>query len=271
MKFRLPFAVLSIFILCSTIAKSQEIDTLIDVGGYKLHFHIIKGKGIPILFESGGGDDGSVWNRLLPYVADTLVATLITYDRAGFGKSELDANKHGIVNGIKGLETGLKKLGYKGNIMLVAHSLGGFYATLYASRHSKTVRAAVLIDANTSCFFTDSFVNTEEAVVKERLQKLKLENPGVYYIYSDLRSTADIMRETTFPLHIPVIDIVAERTPFDGTPDDERWKNCHQQFVMASPNRKGIIAYGSGHYVFREKPDLVFDAIVKVYLNIDQK
>jgi hypothetical protein len=31
---------------------------------------------------------------------------------------------------MKGLETGLKKLGYDGNIMLVASSYGGFYATL---------------------------------------------------------------------------------------------------------------------------------------------
>lgn len=45
--------------------KTQVIDTLIDVGGYRLHFNIIKGKGVPILFESGGGDDGTVWNDLL--------------------------------------------------------------------------------------------------------------------------------------------------------------------------------------------------------------
>jgi hypothetical protein len=35
----------------------QTIDTLVDVG-YRLHFHIIKGKGMPILFEAGGGGDG---------------------------------------------------------------------------------------------------------------------------------------------------------------------------------------------------------------------
>lgn len=261
----------AVFILGFYTVKSQNNDTLIDVGGFKLHFNIIKGKGIPILFESGGGDDGSVWNRLLPYIADSLGATLITYDRAGFGKSQLDTNKHGIVHGIIGLEAGLQKLGYDGEIMLVTHSLGGFYATLYASRHPEKVKAAVLIDANISCFFTNSYVNNEEIAVKSRLEKIKQENPGVYYIYTDLRATVDVMKKTTFPLHIPVIDIVAERTPFEGTPDAERWKNCHRQFVKASSNRKGIIAYGSGHYIFREKPDLVFDAIVQEYLRITAK
>ena len=34
--------------------QSQTIDTLIDVGNHKLHFKIIKGKGIPILFGTSG-------------------------------------------------------------------------------------------------------------------------------------------------------------------------------------------------------------------------
>ncbi|HKG08352.1 MAG TPA: alpha/beta hydrolase [Pedobacter sp.] len=74
------------------IVQAQEIDTLIDVGGYKLHFHVIKGKGTPILFESGGGDDASIWNALLPNIHKKLGATLITYDRAGFGKSTIDTS-----------------------------------------------------------------------------------------------------------------------------------------------------------------------------------
>ncbi len=85
---------------------------------------------------------------------------------SGFGKSELDTsnndvNKHGILHGIKGLETGLKKLGYNGNIMLVGLSYGGFYATLYAARHPDVVKAAVLIDANHVCWFTDAYVESE--------------------------------------------------------------------------------------------------------------
>ena len=44
-------------LLISSVSKSQAIDTMIDVGGYKLHFNIIRGKGIPILFEAGAGDD----------------------------------------------------------------------------------------------------------------------------------------------------------------------------------------------------------------------
>jgi len=267
MKTRLLLALHVVFLIGSLTAKSQDIDTLVDVGGYKLHFHIIKGKGIPILFESGGGDDGSAWNSLLPAVADTLGTTLITYDRAGFGKSELDTNHTGILNEIKGLERGLRKLGYGDEIMLVAHSLGGLYATFYASRHPKAVKAAVLIDASTSCFFTYAYVTEVELAMKPKLEKFKRENPGAYYLSINLRKNAELMRGTAFPLNIPVTDIVAERPPVEGASEAERWKACHREFVTASGGRKWVMAYGRGHYVYKDKPELVLEEIVREYFH----
>ena len=120
----------TIFILVFVIfnypsVQAQTIDTLIDVGGYQLHFKIIKGKGIPILFEAGGGEDARTWKKIIQPIADRIATTLITYNRAGFGKSTFDTTRHGIQNGMIGLETGLRKLGYDGNILLVAHSQGG--------------------------------------------------------------------------------------------------------------------------------------------------
>ena len=67
--------------------QAQTLDTLVDVGGYTLHFIIFKGKGIPILFEAGGGEDATTWNKIIRPVAERTATTLITYDRAGFGKS----------------------------------------------------------------------------------------------------------------------------------------------------------------------------------------
>jgi len=47
----IPLLVFTVFNCFST--QAQTLDTLIDVGGYQLHFVILKGKGIPILFEAG--------------------------------------------------------------------------------------------------------------------------------------------------------------------------------------------------------------------------
>src|ERR1700679_1764494 len=125
-------------------ADHQTIYTLVYAGNYKLHFYIVKGTGTPILFEAGGGDDASVWTGLLKPISELTGTTLITYDRPGFGKSTLDTNKHGLLNGILGLETALHRLGYDKDIILVAHSQGAFSATVYAYRHPDKVKAAVL-------------------------------------------------------------------------------------------------------------------------------
>jgi hypothetical protein len=64
------------------LAGAQTIDTSVDVGGHSLHFHIIKGKGTPILFEAGNGDEGSIGQPILDNIYQSTHATLITYDRA---------------------------------------------------------------------------------------------------------------------------------------------------------------------------------------------
>ncbi|MDO6517800.1 alpha/beta fold hydrolase [Zobellia uliginosa] len=136
---------------------SQSSDTLVDIGGYKIHFNIMKGKGTPILFEAGAGNDGSVWDNILEKIHKVTGTTLITYDRSGFGKSELNPNlksdtDFGILNGIKELETGLSKLGYDNDIILVSHSYGGLYNLLYANKHPKKVKSVVLIDVTLNNF-----------------------------------------------------------------------------------------------------------------------
>jgi pimeloyl-ACP methyl ester carboxylesterase len=246
---------------------AEPIDRLIDAGGYRLHFQIIPGEGIPILFESGGGDDATVWKDMLQPVAAVTGSTVIAYDRPGFGKSETDPLQHGILNDVKGLEIGLAKLGYSGEIMIVAHSLGGFYATLYAARHPQLVRTVVLLDANLVCFFTDELLRKGQRSEAE-LARLKEQSIGQYYLALNVRSDIEALRKTEFPPAIPVVDIVADRTLFDGTPDADRWRACHSQFVAASSTRRGITAYGSGHYVFISSRQMVTSAIVSAYADI---
>ena len=253
-------------------ARSQGTDDFIDVQGDRLHFRVLIGSGVPILFEAGGGDDGTVWTNITKPVRDITDATVITYDRAGFGKSELNAqqqaiDRHGIQNGIEELEAALQRLGYDGNIMLVAHSYGALYATLYAARHPTLVKAAVLIDGSSACWFTDGWMKT----FGEKWQGEKKPEPeqwGNYYQSANLPRTVEIMRSTPFPPEIPVIDLVSENPPFSNNADIARWKDCHRQFVNAQPNREGITACRCGHYIFRDNPPLVIHAIVKAYVGV---
>jgi pimeloyl-ACP methyl ester carboxylesterase len=240
------------------------VDTLVDVGGYRLRFRVVPGRGTPVVFEAGGGDDVTVWGDILSRVAALTGAPAIAYDRPGFGRSEIDTTRRGVVAGVEALEAGLSALGYGGDVVLVAHSLGGFYATLFAARHPSRVKGAVLLDANHACFFTDHQLrrmrNTGEELARYRTQGL-----GRYFQAVDFDSTVAVLRRAEFPASVPVIDIVAERPPMADTSETTRWARCHAEFVAAVPARTGIIAYGSDHYVFRAAPELVLAAIVKTY------
>ncbi len=246
------------------VANYQTIDTLVDAGNYKLHFYIVKGRGTPILFEAGGGDDASVWTGLLKPISELTGTTLITYDRPGFGKSALDTNKHGLLNGILGLETALYRLGYDKDIILVAHSQGAFSATVYARRHPDKVKAAVLIDGSTSCWF-DSRLSALQRQNDIDKVAIKTKQPGLYYQFGDLSANVKLVRESPFPANIPVIDFVSGRPPFSNARDIDDWRRCHEEFVRAAGNRTAITAYDCGHYIFIDNPALVINSIAKVY------
>jgi len=258
--------IVGLIVFSSICGQSQTIDTLVNVGGYNLHFHIIRGKRPPILFEAGGGEDATTWKNILKPIADITGATLIAYDRTGFGQSTFDTSKHGILNGIKGLEKGLQQLGFNDNIILVAHSQGGLYATLYASRHPGKVKAAILIDATTSCFYEKNrLAATQQLINKQNNDSLKKMHPGIFYQGADFSDNINFIRNIVIPQNIPVIDFVADYPPFSDKKDTSDWKACHKAFVAMATNRSGITAYGCGHFIFEDNPPLVISTIVKAY------
>ena len=155
-----------IFSLSIQESNSQDIDTIINIGTHNMHFNIWEGEGTPILFESGGGNDGSIWTGLANQVHSITGSTIVTYDRVGYGKSEFNPNiadnkKALITNGIHALESGLKKLNIFEELILVGHSYGAYYSTYLASEHPSRIKGILLIDGVTSCFHTEEFIKKQ--------------------------------------------------------------------------------------------------------------
>lgn len=248
------FIITILFALLSKITIAQTIDTLINIGnGNQLHFKIIKGKEAPILFESGFGNGGDVWNNITKQISDVTGATIITYDRLSYSES-LQTYQISFEKEIKALELGLQKLGYSGkNIMLVAHSLGGMYNTYYASRHPTEVKAEVLIECPNVCSLTSHF-------------KMPTTDPNDP-IEKYLANMTDTVAKNPMPKSIPLIDIVSVGHTDDDGKLDTVWLDCHKDFVAQSPMRKPFLAYGVGHAVHIDNPQLVINAIITQYAN----
>ena len=253
-----------LFATISIKGQSQTIDTLITVGKYKLHFNIVKGKGVPILFESGAGNDGTIWNNLLMPLHDSLGATLITYDREGFGKSEIDTTDLNIITEVKGLEIALKKMGFINKVFYVAHSLGGNYAMTFTYRNNKKVIGGVFIDIVSPCFMTQDKAREVKKIFHDSLEVIKKESLGFYYIVQNYEYTSKVMREAAQSLKIPLTIICSDTPPFQGN-DSITWKICMKTFAEGYTNRKYLLAKNCGHFIFIDNPSLVINEIIKRY------
>jgi len=246
--------------------QSQTIDTLVNVGTHHLHFKIIKGKGIPILFESGNGDDGSVWEPLLQPLLESTGATLITYDRAGLGQSEIDSLSISFKQEIKDLQCGLKKLGYSKEVFIVSHSFGGFYATLFANKNKKKVKGAVLIDIALPCFMTAEWSKTfVDSISNENWGLIKKHKLGLYYVLKDLESISAYMANKPLPKSLPATLIAAEKIlPMVKKEEEAEWRECLKSFGLPS-NHRYVLAEKAGHKVWMDNEKLVIEEITKLY------
>ena len=247
---------------------AQSQDTLVDVGGYKMHFNIIKGEGTPILFEAGAGNDASVWNDILEKIHTVTGTTLITYDRSGIGTSELNPKlkndaDFGIENGIKELETGLSKLGYDKDIILVSHSYGGLYNLLYTRKHPKKVKSIVLIDATPIDFWNEELLTMRDMNVDiNAIPK----GTGDYYANANYNETMRSVRGMQFPEHTAITSVFPENSfPYFPEMLSTRWKKLQDELGEKNKNVTNIIAKGSGHAVFEDNPALIINTIIKAY------
>jgi pimeloyl-ACP methyl ester carboxylesterase len=243
----------------------------VDVNGPQLYMQVA-GNGDPtVVFEAGGGDDSSVWAAIEPEVRRRCGVRTVVYDRAGLGKSGPAPGPYHIDDEATALKRGLDRFGVRGEIVLVAHSYGGFIATLVAASDPRVV-GVVMVDANIVEFFDDAEVAHIVAKYTPQLPALEREHPGLARVMGPVirgyPETVRRMRAVPMPVNLPVIDIVAEHSWGDTDEENAAMKHAHESFVAASPARVALPAPGSGPYVMRDQPELVIDAITRLLLFI---
>jgi len=275
------FLALAIMTPVTTLAtapdqSAQAVEKLVDVGGYNLNFRIIPGQGPTILLESGGGMDSSEWNALAPRLAQETGATVIAYDRAGFGKSDLPETKYDLREDTAALWRGLRILGLDRNLILVGHSYGGFLIRFEAAEHPDAVRGLVFVDPFTVEFvdtFGVDYCNNHPMMGKlpfdtsrpETLSKLQravvrmVGAPG-----SNLADKIAVMRKAVVPGGIPV-RVITAGIAFLSKPEEwKAWRDSHERLTASMEGAKLIVAEKSGHMIPFSQPDLIVAVVSEV-------
>jgi pimeloyl-ACP methyl ester carboxylesterase len=258
----------------------QAIEKRVSAGAYELNFKIISGRGPTILLESGGGMDATEWDALAPRLAQETGATVVAYDRAGFGKSDLPTSKYDLGEDTDALWAALRRLGLDKDLVLVGHSYGGWLIRFEAARHPGAVRGLIFVDP-----FTVELVDIlglEYCNNHPWMGKLSFDATHPETLTKDQRALArmvgapgnnlgektEVIRKFAVPKGIPVL-IVASGTDWFPKPEDQKaWRLSQEKFTASIPGARLVIAEKSDHLIPLREPELLVALVAGVVRSV---
>jgi pimeloyl-ACP methyl ester carboxylesterase len=116
---------------------------MVDVDGVRLHV-VVEGSGPVVLIDSGLGGSSLEWQEVAAGLRGS--ATVVRYDRPGFGWSPAARTDRSPQASAERIRLLLGALGVTEPVVLVGHSLGGLHVRLLAQLHPELVRGLVLVD-----------------------------------------------------------------------------------------------------------------------------
>jgi pimeloyl-ACP methyl ester carboxylesterase len=253
----------------TTEVKNNVKDYLIDVGGCHLYFSVIQGSETLLALEVGGGTDSTFWGSFPMDLAQTTGATVVTYDRAGFGKSDLPDTPYDMIEEIDWFMAGMCHLGLDRNMILLGHSYGGWLIRLTASRYPEAVSGLVLIDPFSAefvdlmgveridqhPFFTFPEFETDELTKNQR--------GGKRMLAVGVGPKAEITRGISVPM-VPVRLITAGQSWWLNSDEDLAWRKAHEQIIAVTPGAKLVVAKKSDHLIPEKQPEIIIEATKEV-------
>jgi pimeloyl-ACP methyl ester carboxylesterase len=261
-------------VISSLSASAQTLEPteekLIQVGYYAINMKIQRGTqdGLPtIVLESGGGISSNQWTELQPRLALETGATVVSYDRPGYGKSPLPEKPYDIVDEVNALHEVLEMLELDEKVLLVGHSYGGLLIQLFANRWPGTMQGLLFLDPNNP----SAMLAMGSEALPERMSEPKtprdLANDRI-----DAAGWAPFaaVYNAPLPLEVPIIVVSAETPPFSDHRQVEIFKLSHGLLAHSVYDGKHVIAEASNHMVPNQRPDLVIESVRELLNKADR-
>ncbi|WP_430787040.1 alpha/beta fold hydrolase [Virgibacillus flavescens] len=122
---------------------------LVDIDTHTLEVYA-KGEGQPIVLLPGLASSSEEWKDIIEELSKH--ANVISFHRAGLGKSTLGSEKRCAKETANDLKLVLEELQITLPIVLVGHSYGGFIAQYFSFIHPTSVKSLVLVESSSFDF-----------------------------------------------------------------------------------------------------------------------
>jgi pimeloyl-ACP methyl ester carboxylesterase len=258
----------------------------VDVDGRKLYLEC-KGTGSPtVMLISGYRNNAEIWTTppgpgITPVFAGVSGFTRVcAYDRPGTILDATHLSRSDPVSMPRTAEAVAYELHdlldaarIEGPYVLVAHSLGGLFARLYASTYPNDVAGLVLVDAWPEAM--PKLLGPEQWAA---YVKLSDPAPPGLESYRDLEmidfgAASERMEQAAAqsPLYGLPLFVLSRAKPVALPPDvpagfsqagfEAAWRKGQDELAAWLPDARHVIATESDHYIQIEQPDLVIDAV----------
>ena len=256
-------------------------DSLVDIGGYRLHLWCT-GDGAPaVILDTGLGGSSAGWGFVQPEVAR--FTRVCSYDRAGMGYSDPGPSPRTARRIASELAELLARSGIAGPVVLVGASIAGFDVRVFASDHPERAAGLVLVDASHEDDAHEvprmaRFVPLLSTIGVLRLFGVSFgqrSNRWLHQCGNSRRRRVSAQRDTrrrltrsfTFGRARRKSGARAASSPSLSSSSpvrrgaDENWRQLQQDQASLSDRGCLIIAQQSGHVVAIDQPEVVVDAI----------
>lgn len=255
---------------------------------------------LPIVLISGLGASASVWferqpvdvlawcmvsgpwgERPLLAPALAAFAPVVTYDRAGLGRSEAPLAARDLDDFLTELGAVLERVGAT-RAVLVGHSLGGLLAFAFARRWPARVAGLVLLDASHPDQVSRLLAGASRAerqadeAQRQEVRDHAPERPDLTALLSQGEGLLRPGVLGALPLSVVSRGVPLTLEQARGSyPDltqarlDARtavWQALQAEYLTTSSRSRQVIARHSGHHVHFDEPVLVVDEVRRVWL-----
>lgn len=224
-----------------------------------------------VVFESGLGDTLDVWHAVQPQVAAGCART-VSYDRAGYAGSDPAETTRDAANIVAELRTALARRGIRPPYVLVGHSLGGLYMQYFARNYPREVAGLVLVDS--------SYWNQRLPLIPSATAADPPADPPpprgsqMIVVFMPWIMRSEIMgsgaagtevRSSPPAAGMPTIVLSSTRRLKGETAAAEaREARLQDDLAQEFPAAEHIRVPQSGHYIQRDRPDVVIAAVRKL-------